>query len=100
MRNNVVKKIPKDFGNAFVELTYQETTDETYAEVKREIAEHANGDFIDIEPEPTSGSKNETQPDEPVVPGESEGQPPNQGEMDFEINPDDIPPHGAEGPDF
>jgi hypothetical protein len=54
MRNNAVKKIPKDFGSAFVELTYQEATDETYAEVQREIAENANGKVIDVEPEPVS----------------------------------------------
>ncbi|MGG1880158.1 hypothetical protein ABDI30_21660 [Paenibacillus cisolokensis] len=50
MRNNVVKKIPKDFGNAFVELTYTEATDETYKAVQQEIAEHANSEPIDITP--------------------------------------------------
>ena len=51
MRNNVVKKIPKDFGNAFVEMVYHEQTDETFANVRREIAEHANSQTIDIEVE-------------------------------------------------
>ncbi|MDO7908462.1 hypothetical protein Q5741_18845 [Paenibacillus sp. JX-17] len=61
MRNNVVKKIPKDFGNAFVELTYQETTDEAAAEVRREIAANANSEVIDIDGEPV-------QEEEPVPP--------------------------------
>ncbi|MFS8214773.1 hypothetical protein [Paenibacillus sp. S29] len=54
MRNNVVKKIPKDFGHAFIELTYQEAADETYGEVQREIAENANRTVIDVDPEPVS----------------------------------------------
>lgn len=66
MRNNVVKKIPKDFGNAFIELTYDTTTDETAGRVQREIAQHANSEIIDVEsveventakPEPEPPSK-------------------------------------------
>jgi len=49
MRNNVVKKIPKDFGNAFIEMTYAENADETLAQANREIAEHANSEVVDIE---------------------------------------------------
>lgn len=52
MRNNIVKKIPKDFGNAFIEMTYHEATDETYAEVHREIAANANREPIDVEAQP------------------------------------------------
>lgn len=50
MRNNVVKKIPKDFGNAFVEMTYDEAADDSYARVRREVNENANQELIDIEP--------------------------------------------------
>lgn len=49
MRNNVVKRIPKDFGNAFVELVHSEATDPAYAEIRGEIAENANGQVIDVE---------------------------------------------------
>jgi len=56
MRNNVVKKIPKDFGNAFVEMTYDEADDDTYSRVRREVNEHANQELIDIDP-PKSGKK-------------------------------------------
>lgn len=50
MRNNVVKKIPKDFGNAFVEMTYDEAEDDSYSRVRREVNEHANQELIDVEP--------------------------------------------------
>ncbi|MCL6443146.1 MAG: hypothetical protein K6T83_06780 [Alicyclobacillus sp.] len=49
MRNNVVRKIPKDFGNAFVEMIHNEATDETYTLVREEIAANANREPIDIE---------------------------------------------------
>ncbi|MDN4617640.1 hypothetical protein QCD85_05990 [Paenibacillus sp. PsM32] len=50
MRNNVVKKIPKDFGNFLIERSYQEASDETLRELKKEIAQHANQTVIDVEP--------------------------------------------------
>ena len=49
MRNNIVKKIPKDFGNAFVEMTYHETEDENFARVRKEVSENANQELIDVE---------------------------------------------------
>lgn len=48
MRNNIVKKIPKDFGNAFVEMIHSEATDPEYADVRREIEANANSEPIDI----------------------------------------------------
>jgi len=50
MRNNVVKKIPKDFGNAFIEMTYDEAEDDSYSRVRREVNEKANQELIDVEP--------------------------------------------------
>lgn len=50
MRNNAIKKIPKDFGSKAVEILYEQTTDETYRAVRQEVAENANGMVIDIEP--------------------------------------------------
>jgi hypothetical protein len=49
MRNNIVKKIPKDFGSAFVEMIHAEATDPDYAEVRRELQEHANSEPIDVD---------------------------------------------------
>lgn len=76
MRNNVVKKIPKDFGNALVEMSYVEATDESYSEVQREIAEHANSEPIDITP-PTGQPMYES-----VTPQEQPHEE-EQKEMDF-----------------
>ncbi len=64
MRNNVVKKIPKDFGSAFVEMLHNEVSDPDFAAVHREITENANSEPIDI--------PNSTPPaapaDEPIPP--------------------------------
>lgn len=49
MRNNITKKIPKDFGSAFIEMIHAEATDPQYAEVRREIEGNANSEPIDVE---------------------------------------------------
>lgn len=49
MRNNVVKKIPKDFSNAFVQMTYAEQVDEAEAALRLEAQTQANGAVIDVE---------------------------------------------------
>ncbi|MBC1209505.1 hypothetical protein HB815_01060 [Listeria booriae] len=48
MRNNITKKIPKDFGNAFLQLQYSEQ-DDSYQRVRKEIVENANQEIIDVE---------------------------------------------------
>lgn len=48
MRNNVVKKIPKDFGSAIAAEQYN-LMDDTYREVHAEIAENANSVVFDAE---------------------------------------------------
>jgi hypothetical protein len=50
MRNNIVKKIPKDFGSAFVEITYDQNADNEYKRVRKEINEYANQEVLDFEP--------------------------------------------------
>lgn len=42
MRNNVVKKFPKDFGNKFQSDIYEQTTDENYKSMRKDVTEHAN----------------------------------------------------------
>ncbi|WP_051384736.1 hypothetical protein [Sporolactobacillus laevolacticus] len=49
MRNNIVKKIPKDFGNAVIQMSYEESTDGEASRVRKEIAENANRETIDVE---------------------------------------------------
>ncbi|KON88977.1 hypothetical protein AF332_20750 [Sporosarcina globispora] len=66
MRNNVVKKIPKDFGNAFVEMTYDQAEDEGYSRIRKEINENANQEILDFD-EPESvpyEPKKESYPEE------------------------------------
>lgn len=73
MRNNIVKKIPKDFGNAFVEMTYSDAEDESLKRHRREVNENANQELIDVtydEPEPTPEAADETEDksdQEPVI---------------------------------
>jgi hypothetical protein len=64
MRNNIVKKIPKDFGNAFVEMTYSEADDDSIARIRKEINENANQELIDIDTKPIQSN--------PVTPEEVE----------------------------
>ena len=59
MRNNIVKRIPKDFGNAFVEMTYDDAEDGSYARTRREINENANSELLDIQPEVTLANESE-----------------------------------------
>lgn len=49
MRNNAIKKFPKNFGSAYAAQVYNELSDETVASTSREITENANkGDFVDV----------------------------------------------------
>lgn len=42
MRNNVVKKIPKDFGSALVATQYEEQSDGALKQMRRDVTENAN----------------------------------------------------------
>jgi hypothetical protein len=54
MRNNVVKKIPKDFGSALVATRYAEQTDGDLKRMRKDVTEQANAETIEIsEPQPT-----------------------------------------------
>lgn len=56
MRNNAIKKFPKDFGSAYALDAYNQLTDETVSSVSEEIRNNANtGDFIDAEFEDKKG---------------------------------------------
>lgn len=73
------------------------------AEVEREISANANKNVIDITP--SAGVATETEPETKQTEKtarSSKNKPESaaQGEMEFEITNDDIPPTGSEGPDF
>lgn len=80
MRNNVVKKIPKDFGSAFVELIHDQASDGDYAAVREEISTRANSEPIDIKPEPPTEPEwhpqDEPAPDQPKRELKTETPPP------------------------
>lgn len=100
MRNNIVKKIPKDFGNAFVEMLHAETTDETYAAVRKEISENANGEVIDVKAEvsdPQAQEQSESQQEDPERhdPVEENQEPSGEGQQEL-----DIEQPAATGPKF
>ena len=49
MRNNIMKKIPKDFGSAAVAHTYNMIDDGVYREVHEEIEANANQEEFVVE---------------------------------------------------
>lgn len=59
MRNNAIKKIPKNFGNGALETMFEETTDETYKATAREIRQFANSEPIDLDVDPDTGELQE-----------------------------------------
>lgn len=61
MRNNAIKKFPKDFGSAYALDAYNQLTDETVGSAAEEIRRNANtGDFIDADFEDGSPQNTET----------------------------------------
>lgn len=97
MRNNIVKKIPKDFGSAFIEMVHSEATDDTYASVIREIAENANSEVIDIDAELTYDEPNQSKSNQAVQTNGLDPEPEikHQAEITF-----DDEPEAAGGPGF
>lgn len=95
MRNNVVKKIPKDFGNFLVERSYQEASDEALREVKKEIEENANKTVIDVEP--LHPNPEVTTPENETVDDTDDAH-----EPDVESSSDQLEPEASEqdGPGF
>lgn len=47
MRNNIVKKIPKDFNNGLVQLKYEEATNDSLKQMRRDVTEEANTEDFD-----------------------------------------------------
>lgn len=76
MRNNIMKKIPKDFKNQAVAHTYSMIDDAVYREVQEEIEVSANSvpfEAIEEKPEPPTIPKAQAKEKEPVkVKGEQE----------------------------
>lgn len=72
MRNNVVKKIPKDFGSAIAAEQYN-MMDDTYREVHAEVEENANSVVFDTEYKEVEEPKQiESKPEPQEAPQEQE----------------------------
>jgi hypothetical protein len=101
MRNNVVKKIPKDFGNAYIEMTYQDSTDEDLKRVNREIAENANTQTIDVQGEVVDETEDGSDQSDPAEPEKPKQEPPKQ-DQSAQGKPEQITlgATGTEGPGF
>ena len=70
MRNNAIKKIPKDFGNGAMETMFEENDNEERHPIVREIGPQANGAVIDIGEEtgaPTSLPAPQPRSEMPIV---------------------------------
>lgn len=65
IRNNIVKKIPKDFSHPAVFESFSEATDEGYSSTKRAIEEKTG--YIDIEPIEPQEDESQPHPEEPDV---------------------------------
>ncbi|PRO78115.1 hypothetical protein C6Y10_13890 [Lactiplantibacillus pentosus] len=61
MRNNIVKKIPKDFSNGLAVQSYEETTNESLKKMRKDVTESANQ--IDFEEAAESESQPDSNPD-------------------------------------
>lgn len=66
MRNNVVKKIPKNFENAYIAMKYQEQQDEVVSDVRKDVTENSAQITYDFDDEerltPTKEEAEETEP--------------------------------------
>ncbi|WP_256846875.1 hypothetical protein [Paenibacillus sp. Pae108] len=103
IRNNIVKKIPKDFGSAFIEMIHSEATDADYSEVRREISENANQEIIDVEHRvveepPARSTRTEEKQADPTPPPQQE-HPAHQESGQQELNLDQQHAAPASGPD-
>lgn len=57
MRNNIVKKIPKDFSTSFEAEIYNENSDETYKVYRAEMVEDAEQPLLDVDFVEVDGNK-------------------------------------------
>ncbi|MBV6372503.1 hypothetical protein IGJ74_001782 [Enterococcus sp. AZ009] len=48
MRNNAIKKVPKDFGSAYVALKYQEQDDEVVSTIRKDVTENTGSELYDF----------------------------------------------------
>ncbi len=100
MRNNIVKKIPKDFGSGFIAETYSRMDEDSRA-VQEEIAGNSNMEPIELEPsEPDALPENATPHAAAVESGQAAQEPPPEPEQMGMPLPDAPPATPAADPGF
>lgn len=60
MRNNIVKKIPKDFSNGLAVQSYEETANESLKKMRKDVTDNANQEVIEPEFESIDKSNQST----------------------------------------
>lgn len=97
MRNNVVKKIPKDFGSAFIGEAYETATDDAYIEAQAEVTQNQGaGPVIAIDP-----ATGEVIEDEAAgADAESDADAEAEAEMQAQMEPPVAEQTTLEGPGF
>ena len=98
MRNNATRKVPKDFSTSVQTEAYDSVTDDSYRTMKKEIAENANGDVIDIAPDdykvnPTEENESDDTASNNQTPPQDEPKKEDEAPLDNTANKTD-------GPDF
>lgn len=90
MRNNIVKKIPKDFSNGMAQIKYEEATNDSLKEARRDITDNANQtDFPEVEQDDPSTKPAPTADDTTSQPEQAHEQPEQSSKQD---NPSDTAP--------
>lgn len=80
MRNNIVKKIPKDFNNGLVQIKYEEATNDSLKQMRRDVTEDANSE--DFEKAVEQQSKTVKSADKPQEkPNQPDPEAPKQPEI-------------------
>lgn len=92
MRNNIVKKIPKDFNNGLVQMKYEEVVNDNHRKMVEEVSEEANSVDFDHalenhRPEPTQESPETASQDVPT----SEPEIIDKPEADTQPDPEQVP---------
>lgn len=64
MRNNITKKYPKNFENAYVAMNYEDATDDNVKSMRKDVTDSANS--VDFEPELITHEEPELDTDEGI----------------------------------
>lgn len=90
MRNNIVKKIPKDFSNGLAVVSYEKASNESYKEARRDVTENANQTDFDAAKKPEQPVADQVKgaaPESPTSEASAAPSTPDNSEQDQEATP-------------